>query len=233
MIVKRGILIKNKHSNPKEVDYRVEILKSDRLNDVLKLNKLVYDLLPNKEILSLDTFQGMYDDLKKGAILLGALDNDDNIFAYRHAIFPGLNERNLAYDLNFPIDFHKVCQLETTIVHPDYRGNRLQSKFVGLIIDLVKDRGYTDLACTISPYNYPSLNNLMKNGLKVRALKEKYNDLLRFVLHGKIGGYDYGNPIDTVNTPIKDIEKQKDLLEKGYIGYKLHKDESLDYVKFK
>lgn len=233
MILKRGNLIKNKHGDPKEVEYRIQILKSDRLDDVLKLNRLVYDLLPNKEILSLDTFQEMYDDINKGGIVIGVLDNDDNILAYRYAAFPGLEDRNLGYDFSFPIELEKVCQLETTIVHPDYRGNNLQSDLVGIMIGFAKERGCTDLACTISPYNYYSLNNLMKNGLKVKALKAKYNDLLRFILHGKIIDYDYGNPIDTVNTSITDIERQKDLLKNGYIGYKLHKDETLDYTKFK
>lgn len=232
MSIEKGNLIRKKDGKVTKTEYRIEILSTEHLNEVLKLNRLVYDLLPNKEILSLDSFEDMYDDLNKDGVVIGVLDNEDKILAYRYASFPGLEDRNLAYDLDFPIELEKVCQLETTIVHPDYRGNNLQSDLVAIMISMARERGYTDLVCTISPYNYFSINNIMKNGLKVRGLRKKYDNLLRFIMHGKVTPYDYGNKIDSVNTSIKDIEQQMNLLKNGFIGYELHKDETLDYVKF-
>lgn len=232
MSEQKNYLIKNKHEGSKEEEYRIEVLSEKHLDEVLKLNRLVYDLLPNKQILSLDNYEEMYEDLNKGGVVLGVLNNENKIVAYRYASFPGLEDKNLGYDLNIPIELEKVCQLETTVVHPDFRGNDTQNRLVGIMKGIAKERGYTDLTCTVSPYNYHSLYNIMRNGLKIRVLRRKYDDLLRFVLHGKIHDYDYGKNIDTVNSSMEDIEKQMELLEKGYIGYKLYEDRTIDYVKF-
>lgn len=228
----KDYLIKNKHDEYREVKSRIEILSAHQLDEVLKLNRHVYELLPNKQILSLDTYEEMYEDLHKGGVILGVFNDENSLVAYRYASFPGLEDRNLAYDFDIPIELEKVCQLETTIVHPDYRGNNLQDRLVKIMVGIARDRGYTDLTCTVSPYNYHSLNNIMKNGLKVRALKSKYQDLIRFVLHGKVDDFDYGKKIDVVNSFMEDIEKQMELLENGYIGFELHEDRTIDYVKF-
>lgn len=232
MTVPKDHLVKNKHGASKEVESKIEILSHEHLDEVLKLNRLVYELLPNKQILSLDTYDEMYEDINKGGVVIGVFNDEEKLVAYRYASFPGLEDRNLGYDLDFPIELEKVCQLETTIVHPDYRGNNLQDRLVKIMIGIARERGYTDLTCTVSPYNYHSLNNIMKNRLKVRALKSKYQDLIRFVLHGKIHDFDYGKKVDLFNLSMEDIKKQMELLTNGYIGYGLHEDRTIDYVKF-
>lgn len=228
----KDYLIKNKHSETKKVEAKIKLLSLEHLDEVVRLNRQIYELLPNKEILSLDSYQEMYDDLNKDGVIIGVFNDEDKLVAYRYASFPGLEDRNLAYDFDFPVELEKVCQLETTIVHPDYRGNNLQDRLVKIMIKIAKDRGYTDLTCTVSPFNYYSINNIMKSGLKVRALKKKYKDLLRFVLHGKIEAYDYGNKLDLVNIHMEDIDKQQVLLKNGYIGDKLFENRTLDYVKY-
>lgn len=231
-MLKKDYLIKDKYGEAKKIACRIEILGPEHLDEVLKLNKLIYELLANREILSTDTYEEMYQDLHKGAVVLGVFDDKHTLLAYRYSSFPGLETRNLAYDFDYPVELDKVCQLEATIVHPDYRGNNLQNKLVNIMIDIAADRGYTDLTSTVSPYNYHSLYNIMKNGLKIRALKRKYDNLLRFVLHGKIHDFDYGKQIDSINVSMEDLDKQTELLENGYIGFKLNEDRTIDYVKF-
>lgn len=225
-------LIKNKHNEAKKVEAKIKLLSLEHLDEVVSLNRQIYKLLPDKQLLSLDTYEEMYEDLNKNGLIIGVFNDEDRLVAYRYASFPGLEDRNLAYDFDFPVELEKVCQLETTIVHPDYRGNNLQDRLAKMTIEIAKDRGYTDLTCTVSPYNYYSLNNIMKSNLKVRALKKKYDDLLRFVLHGRIGNYDYGKKIDVINITMEDIEKQMELLNKGYIGDELFENRTIDYVKY-
>lgn len=232
MLAQNDYLIKNKHTNPIQVQYRIELLSIEHLDAVLKLNRFIYSLLPNKQILALDTHEEMYENLHKGGFVIGVFDDKDILVAYRYASFPGLEDRNLAYDFDFPVELEKVCQLETTIVHPDFRGNNLQDRLAKMTIGIAADRGYTDLTCTVSPYNYHSLKNIMKSGLKIRALKNKYADLIRFVLHGKIHDFDYGKKVDTINLSMEDLDKQIDLLKNGYIGFELNEDRTIDYVKF-
>lgn len=233
MAVPKDYLIKNKHGDAKRIETRIELLSVEHLDEVLRLNRLIYKLLPNQQVLSLDTYEEMYEDLVRDGVVLGVFDDNNRIIAYRYASFPGLEDRNLAYDFDFPVELEKVCQLETTIVHPDYRGNNLQNKLVKITIDIAKERGYTDLTCTVSPYNYYSLKNIMKNDMKIRALKPKYQDLVRFVLHGKIHDFDYGEKIDVINTHMEDIDRQKNLLKNGYLGDKLFENRTIDYVKYK
>src|SRR5699024_1882774 len=127
----------------------------------------------------------------------------------------------------------KVAHLETTVVHPDYRGNNLQHRLGTIMIDLATQKGLTQLTCTVSPLNYYSLRNNMNNGLKIKALKPKYGGMLRYILHKKLNtDTDYGKKLDTINIFMEDIEEQIRLLKNGYIGFELHEDRTIDYIKF-
>ncbi len=82
-----------------------------------------------------------------------------------------------------------MAHLETTVVHPDYRGNSLQSLTLQQAIPMVQDLGYKPPAMHSIPQNIYSLYNIMKNGLRVKA-EEKIRQsedgsdgLWRFILH--------------------------------------------------
>lgn len=232
MYSKKDYLVNNEYLEGLGDDLRIEVISEDHLKDVVELNELVYDQLPDKEILYLDSYETMLEDLNKGALLIGLYNDENKLVAYRYSSFPGLEDRNLAYDFEFPVDLMKVCQFETTIIREDYRGRSLQDRMLKVSKAIANDKGYTDFTTTVSPYNYHSLYNMMNNHLKIMALKKKYGGLVRFILHGKMDSYDYGTEVDTVNVHMENIEKQKELLKKDYIGYTLNEDKTIDYVKF-
>ncbi|MDY0236168.1 MAG: GNAT family N-acetyltransferase [Gudongella sp.] len=241
MLLNKGHVIKNKHENMELEEYRMELLGKDRLREVIELQQHVYDKLPNKDVLYMDSYYEMLEDMDSGAKIIGVQNENNRIIAYRYIGFPGKNKRNLGYDINLAEEeMDKVVHLETTVVDPLYRGNNLQSLTLEAAKQMVMKDGYEHFLCTVSPHNFYSLYNIMKNGLMIKALKKKYGStevgddgLWRFILHSDIKKQSILNPIDLVLSKWANLDMQKDLINQGYIGYELNKDSRvLNYIKF-
>jgi hypothetical protein len=241
MILDKDFLIKDKHGVSTLENYTAKLVSYEALDEIIDLMQRVYDSLPIKEVLFMDSYEDIYEDLTKGAKIIGVYGEDEQLIAFRYVSFPGDEEKNLGNDVGLPKEiFHKICQLETTVVDIPYRGNNLQSMTLGLMIPIIKEEGYNHMVCTISPYNYYSVNNIMKHGLKVKELRRKYasdestNDgFWRYILHGIIEEEYNGEILDEINVDMTDIDLQRSLLKDGYIGFELDKEkEYLKYIKF-
>lgn len=238
MILNKGNILKNKNESMELESYSMKLLSKERLSEVIELEQKVYEGLNNKDILYIDTYDEMLADLEQGAKIIGVLNSKDRIIAYRYIGFPGYDKRNMGLDINLPVDeLSKVVHLETTVVDPAYRGNGLQDLTLQIATNLVKRDGYRHLLCTVSPYNFYSLYNVMKNGLKIKSLKKKYANednegLWRFILHSDLER-PLLNPIDTVISKWANLELQKELIDNGYVGYEISKEtRQLNYLKF-
>ncbi|MGI6702845.1 MAG: hypothetical protein ACOX42_02225 [Clostridia bacterium] len=240
-ILKTGQLIKNVEGRKEKDQYVMRLISIDDLREVVALEKHVYDLLPNKQVLFMDSYEEMLDDMRNGAKIIGVYNKSKDLIAYRYFGFPGNSPNNLGNDINMPEgELSKVAHLETTIVLPEYRGNSLQSLTLQLAIPLVKDLGYGHLLCTVSPQNIYSLYNIMKNGLRVRALKKKYgtspdgsDGIWRFILHRDLTPKAARRTSELLSVPIVDIEPQRQLIDKGFIGLWLSRESKmLNYVRF-
>ncbi|WP_422485559.1 hypothetical protein [Gudongella sp. DL1XJH-153] len=240
MIISQGQLVRERHGSQDMENYTAKLVSYEALHHMVDLIQRVYDALPNKEVLFVDSYEDMKQDIDEGAKIIGVYGEENQMIAYRYVSFPGLQDRNLGYDVGVPKDeLDKVCQLETTVVDPPYRGNNLQYMTLSMMKPIVATEGYKHMVCTISPYNYFSVNNIMRHGLKIKDLKKKYGTLpdnsdgiWRYILHGRID-QKINTPIEKmVNVPMTMIEKQKELLETGFIGHELHRDQSLDYVQY-
>ena len=240
MILQRGYLAKNKNTNKTIEEYKMKLISKDRLDKVMELQYKVYEGLSNKNILFMDSYKDMLEDLEKGAKIIGVLNRNDELISYRYIGFPGNSAANLGNDINLDTkELKKVVHLETTVVDPAYRGNRLQYTTLQVATDLTKKQGYHHQICTVSPHNFYSLYNIMKSGLKIKSLKRKYGSsedsddgLWRFILHRDLNE-KFSNPIDLIITKFGDYEKQQNLIENGYIGYDIVKDtQSVNFMKF-
>jgi ribosomal protein S18 acetylase RimI-like enzyme len=241
MLLNKGQVLKNKHENMELEEYKMELLGKDRLREVIELQQHVYDKLPNKDVLYMDSYYEMLEDMDAGAKIIGVQNEKNRIIAYRYIAFPGKTKRNLGYDINlFEEEMNKVVHLETTVVDPNYRGNNLQSLTLEAAKKIVLADGYEHFLCTVSPHNFYSLYNIMKSGLMIKALKKKYGSaeagddgLWRFILHSDIKKQSILNPVDLVISKWANLDKQKELIDQGYIGSELCKDNRvLNYIKF-
>lgn len=239
--LKTGYITKHNNERSEQDEYVMRLLTSKELGAVVSLQQYVYDQLPNKQVLYMDTYGEMLDDMKKGAQIIGVYNNAKELIAYRYVGFPGKSDKNLGIDVKLPAyELHRVAHLETTVVRPDYRGNSLQSLTLQQAILLVKALGYRHLLCTVSPQNFYSLFNIMKNGLKVKALKKKYGSdpsgkdgLWRFILHRDLEPKAVFKPNHFINTKLNNIEEQLKLINEGFVGFWLDKDnKELNYIQF-
>ncbi|MGE5632068.1 MAG: hypothetical protein ACM3TR_13365 [Caulobacteraceae bacterium] len=240
MILKRGQLIKHINERTEQDSYTMRTIKAEELVNVVKLQKFVYDQLPNKQVLYIDSYEEMLEDMKSGAKIIGVFNNNDELIAYRYVGFPGCTDKNLGNDINMPKEeLINAAHLEATVVHPDYRGNSLQSLTLQQAIPMVRDLGYRHLLCTVSPHNVYSLFNIIKNGLRIKALKKKYGSeqnskdgMWRFILHRDLEANELLKPKQHQKVQLSDLEGQKELIAKGFIGLWLFKESKmLSYVK--
>lgn len=135
-------------------------------------------------------------------------------------------------ELELPEDeLDHVVHLEATVVHPEYRGNKLQAKMMKHTFDMVFKLGYYHILCTVSPFNYPSLKNVMDAGLVIKALGQRegpYEGKWRFLLHRDlrfIGTKRYRRSIEVEN---EKLDKQIEILNRGYQGFLLSRNRYMD-----
>ena len=240
-ILKKGQLTRHINESKEQDEYVMRIITPEELGDAVALQKYVYEQLPNKQVLYMDSYEEMYDDMKQGAKIIGVFNKTGDIIAYRYIGFPGCSEKNLGNDINMPRqELAKVAHLETTVVHPEYRGNSLQSLTLQQAIPMIKDFGYSHLLCTVSPQNIYSLYNIIKNGLRIKALKKKYGSekdgkdgLWRFILHRNLEPRAVRKVSQNFGIPIGDLERQSKLIDEGFVGLWLYKEsKTLNYVRF-
>ncbi len=240
MILKTGQL-KRKDSNKLILEpYQIKLIGESELTEVQSLQQFVYNKLPNKDVLSTDSYEVMMQDLEAGGMILGVYNSKNELIAYRFVTFPKNQESNLGKDLHLsPQSLQRVAHLETTLVHPDYRGNKLQSDTLGIALPIIAQKGYQHVMCTVSPVNPFSLYNVMSHGLKIKALKRKYGTpegnpgLWRFILHKDLDVAPNFKIDNCFNINLNALEVQSELINEGFVGTSLNREtSSLQYVKF-
>lgn len=238
-MVGSNISLVNKHSKAKEnVDFYVKYVEQKDVPEVLKLQDYIYERIPLKEIFVRDTEEDLRKAIDDKGIIFGIYTKDDRLAAYRFINVPGETEHNMGADLYLPkSEYHKVVHLETTVVHPDFRGLGLQRLTLDYAVKWTVAKGYRYLFCTVSPYNPVSLNNIMSGGLKARHLKKKYGNeehdgYLRYILYRDLSVVCDECWPDFIFCSISDIEGQKKLIESGYTGHHfLKSSQSIAYAK--
>jgi hypothetical protein len=91
-------------------------------------------------------------------------------------------------------------------------------------IKIIRDLDYCHLCSTVFPSNYANIATLFKSGLIIKKIKEKYFGKLRYIFYQNLS-----NPItmktkEEISIKIDDIYKQKKLLQKGYYGCKINRN---------
>lgn len=91
-------------------------------------------------------------------------------------LFPGLDDYNYGHDLGFSeAELLRVIHMDTAVVHPDYRGNKLQQRLMTVIEEELQRR-YPGaiLLTTVHPENLYSLCNVKSLGYTVQKRLAKY-----------------------------------------------------------
>lgn len=90
-------------------------------------------------------------------------------------LYPGLESYNYGYDLDFTEEeLQSVIHMDTSAVHPDYRGLGLQRKMIADAEAELSGQGRRILLCTVHPENRYSLRNLLMQGYEIQKRVQKY-----------------------------------------------------------
>lgn len=227
-MIESGRLIKN-DANKTLVEYTMMFLDESNLKEILALQAFVHANIRDHRLFVPDSG----DFLKKFVLpptrgkAIGVYVEDE-LIAFRTISFPGNSTSNLGRELNLvSSQLLKVVHLESTVVHPLYRGNRLQARILVPSLNYIKESGYEHVLVTISPYNYPSLSTIMKAGFTIKALKSRggvYRGKVRFLLGKNLLEVSPPQYNETLSIIQSSISKQQNVIEKGYVGFGLQKD---------
>jgi GNAT superfamily N-acetyltransferase len=137
-----------------------------------------------------------------------------------------MGKDNLGRDLNLAEeDLKKLAHLQAIAVHPHFRGFGLQRELAAAHLQVLERSGYEHICCTVSPKNPVSLNNLLSCGFRVRALIPKFAGWWRYILYKNknwpMTGAGMAATLDEAALSCLDIERQRELIQRGYDGYRV------------
>lgn len=217
-----GFLDKNNES------YIVRLLSKEHMSQLQQLQELVVDTLAEKKNLQPLTYEELDYILTGNGLMIGAFTGQ-GLIAFRALLIPPIDEEHLGLDVGLEAgELPRVIYQEISNVHPDYRGNGLQQTLAHLIMQEQGklDQSFTYVACTVAPFNIPSLKDKFKQGMEIAALKIKYVDQLRYIFIKRLDGEGRGGEISEIaSVPMGDVEGQQALLQEGWRGISLEKED--------
>ena len=146
----------------------------------------VRDGMERKEWFYLDPPEVVRAMMSDGTMELWLAEEDGHLAAIFDMLHPGLQSFNYGYDLDLSEeDLLRVVHMDTSAVHPDYRGQGLQSRMIREAEEELSGKGHRILLCTAHPENRYSLNNLLGLGYAIQKKVEKYGSE-RYILRKDI-----------------------------------------------
>lgn len=221
-LIEDGLL---KRTIIKYEEYEMRFLDKSNIDQMIELQDEVVKNLNDAETFVKDSRDFISDILNDEMGRAIGVFADNRLIAFRTISFPGSSEANMGRELNIPEEeLDRVVHLEATMVHPEYRGNRLQAKMMKHTFRIIDALGYFYVCTTVSPFNYPSLKNVMDAGLTIRTLSQRggqYENKWRFLLFVDTRYSAAKKFRDHIEVKNGRLARQQELLNQGYIGFAL------------
>ncbi len=213
-----------------EKEYPVRELSTRDIDKILDLQNIVIEMLENHNFL-----QPLSREEVEGTLhnrLMVGLFVEEQLVAFRTLQIPVMDENHLGLDIGLvKEELHKVVYQEITIVHPNFRGYGLQKKLGHIVMELLVELPYSIVCATVAPFNIPSLKDKLSQGMKIGALKPKYQNMLRYVFYKNLNEETsvYTNKIEV---RMADAEQQQEILKNGWVGLEILLKENEWYVVY-
>ena len=208
------------------VAFEMRYLKKSDLPQIMALQDIILSRLSRNDLLEAFSREFMESHIGANGFIIGTFVQNE-LIAFRNVYFPDVKDRewNLGFDigLEVPEDLEQVANLQMICVHPQFRGNSLGRQMNSHAIEIIRRlRRYSHLCATVSPFNYWNINILLKSGFTIRELKTKYNGKLRYVVYQNLTRtVEYLRKNEQVSVRLTDVERQKELIHRGFIGVQL------------
>lgn len=208
------------------------LLAEDQLPEVLALQERVIAVLDQPEFLEPLAVEEFVYILRGNGMMAGAYV-DDRLIAFRAMLDPGEDDEHLGIDAGIASDeLSNVLYSEISGVDPDFRGHGLQTALGKWLMEHVESDRYRYICTTVAPLNIPSLKDKFALGLRIKALKYKYGNKLRYILFKDLQKPFPVKSIQLQPVLMKDIEYQQQLLNDGWIGERIELQDGEWYVHY-
>lgn len=178
--------LKNKDENILENGV-IRLVKEDELDKVMELQNKVVEWLPKKDLYHPTSKESFMRFTGRMGDIVGCFNYKDELIGIGVYCKLGESEENYGHDINISgEDLLKVAQIESTLVHKSYRGNKLQLKICEILEELAIKDNMKIIMSTVSPENPHSLNSFLNRDYKIEKEKEKYGGLRRFILSKRL-----------------------------------------------
>ncbi len=180
--------IKLKRRNKGQVNAYFKRLDISYLDEIMNLQSKIYDLLDKKNFYFNTSRHEFINILNNIGTVIGCIScENDELIAIGVCAAYKLNEENYGYDFEFEEeDLLKTVNFESTIVLPEYRGNNLQRKIIGILEECAAEENMKYIGATADPDNIYSVNNIKSMGFEIIKEKEKYGGLRRYIFKKEI-----------------------------------------------
>ena len=160
-------------------EFQIKTLTFDHMSDVLNLQDIVMENMPDKSLLFPLSRAELMESLQIDHVS-GAYNKDGSLIAYCVLVANRPGERNLAVD--FGAKPEESITFDIVAVDPQWRGYSLQQRFIDWSLEVANDSGAKYIHATVNPENNHSAQNFIKRGFVVKKTATKYGGLTRNLL---------------------------------------------------
>lgn len=212
---------------------QIELLDKESLIELVDLQECIFTHLKCTDLFVKLSEKEFEEILGEKGVVVG-FKVDGRLCGFSGILFPGQRDDNLGRDIGLTTkELLRVAHLETSGVHPAYRGNDLQRIITSFLIKEAKAReGWEYLMNTVSPFNYPSLLTTVSMKMQIIKLLEKYGGKIRYIFYRNVRKKEKISPESMLWVSTEDIAYQKELLDKGYRGYDVRKSNGKPQMAF-
>ena len=164
-------------------EFQIKTLTFDHVSDVLSLQDIVMENMPDKSLLFPLSRAELMESLQIDHVS-GAYNKDGSLIAYCVLVANRPGERNLAVD--FGAKPEESITFDIVAVDPQWRGYSLQQRFIDWSLEVANDSGAKYIHATVNPENNHSAQNFIKRGFAVKKTATKYGGLTRNLLEFKV-----------------------------------------------
>ena len=164
-------------------EFQIRSLTFDHMSDVLNLQDIVMENMPDKSLLFPLSRAELMESLQIDHVS-GAYNKDGNLIAYCVLVTNRPGERNLAAD--FGAKPEESITFDIVAVDPEWRGYGLQQRFIDWSLEVANDSGAKYIHATVNPENNHSAQNFIKRGFAIKKTATKYGGLTRNLLEYRV-----------------------------------------------
>lgn len=153
----------------------------DDLDEIVRLQEIVYENVPDKNMLSITERDEIEESLKLDKCYCAEVDGE--MIAYSMLVAPRISYRNTGTYLGYDEErLKKTATMDLSLVKPGHRGHHMQRRMIKIRLDDAKKLGAEEVLSTVDPANSHSLNNIEGSGFKYVTTKVIYGGLTRNIM---------------------------------------------------